>query len=61
MFRGHIPVVDGSLRGWLGVMDKLAALPANRVVPGHGAVGSGRLSWPTSGVICNGSTPISAP
>ncbi|MBC7583545.1 MAG: quinoprotein relay system zinc metallohydrolase 2 [Tardiphaga sp.] len=42
VFRGHIPVVDGSLRGWLGVMDELAALPANRVVPGHGAVGE----WP---------------
>lgn len=42
VFRGHLPVVDGSLRGWLGVMDELAAMPAKRVVPGHGAVGE----WP---------------
>jgi quinoprotein relay system zinc metallohydrolase 2 len=44
VFRGHIPVVDGSLRGWLGVMDELTALPAKRVVPGHGAVGE----WPAA-------------
>jgi quinoprotein relay system zinc metallohydrolase 2 len=44
VFRGHLPVVDGSLRGWLGVMDELAAMPASRVVPGHGAVGE----WPAA-------------
>ena len=38
VFRSHIPVLDGSLRGWLGVLDELSALPAARVVPGHGAV-----------------------
>jgi quinoprotein relay system zinc metallohydrolase 2 len=42
VFRSHIPVLDGSLRGWLGVLDELSALPAARVVPGHGAVSE----WP---------------
>jgi quinoprotein relay system zinc metallohydrolase 2 len=42
VFLTHIPVLDGSIRGWLGVMDELAALPAERVVPGHGPVSE----WP---------------
>lgn len=36
LFVGHLPVVDGSLRGWLTVMDELRALGAARVLPGHG-------------------------
>ena len=36
VFLDHIPVVDGSLKGWLAVLPRLAALPAERVVPGHG-------------------------
>ena len=36
LFIERIPVVDGSLLGWLRVMDDLAAVPAARVVPGHG-------------------------
>ena len=36
LFIRHLPVVDGSLKGWLGVMDTLAALTAARAVPGHG-------------------------
>jgi quinoprotein relay system zinc metallohydrolase 2 len=36
LFLERIPVVDGSLLGWLRVMDELTALPAARVVPGHG-------------------------
>jgi quinoprotein relay system zinc metallohydrolase 2 len=44
VFLGHIPVLDGSLRGWLKVTDELGSLPAQRVVPGHGAVSE----WPAA-------------
>jgi len=43
LFSGHIPVVDGSLKGWLRLMDELALEKAERVVPGHGQPG---LPWP---------------
>jgi quinoprotein relay system zinc metallohydrolase 2 len=42
VFLQHVPVLDGSLRGWLGAIAELAALPAQRVVPGHGPVSE----WP---------------
>lgn len=35
-FLQHVPVVDGSVLGWLDVLPRLAKLPAQRVVPGHG-------------------------
>ena len=44
VFLAHTPVLDGSIRGWLGVLDELAALPARRVVPGHGPVSP----WPAA-------------
>jgi quinoprotein relay system zinc metallohydrolase 2 len=44
VFLAHTPVLDGSIRGWLGVLDDLAALPAQRVVPGHGPVSG----WPAA-------------
>src|SRR6266850_3559803 len=44
VFLSHIPVLDGSVRGWLGVIDELSALPAQRVVPGHGPVSE----WPAA-------------
>ncbi len=44
VFLDHIPVVDGSIRGWLRLMDDLAKQPAERVVPGHGPVSQ----WPTA-------------
>lgn len=37
-FISHVPVLDGSLRGWLKVLDRLDELPAQRLVPGHGPV-----------------------
>jgi quinoprotein relay system zinc metallohydrolase 2 len=42
VFLTHVPVLDGSIRGWLKVIDELAAIPAARVVPGHGPVSG----WP---------------
>jgi quinoprotein relay system zinc metallohydrolase 2 len=42
IFLKHVPVLDGSIRGWLSVIEKLAGIPAQRVVPGHGPV----ASWP---------------
>lgn len=44
VFLDHIPVMDGSIRGWLRMMDDLAKEPAERVVPGHGPVSQ----WPTA-------------
>lgn len=44
VFLEHTPVLDGSLRSWLGIVGELAALPARRVVPGHGPVSP----WPAA-------------
>ena len=44
VFLAHTPVLDGSIRGWLRALDELGALPAQRVVPGHGPVSG----WPAA-------------
>ena len=44
VFLTHTPVMDGSIRGWLSVIDELNTLPAQRVVPGHGPVSE----WPAA-------------
>jgi len=43
LFLRHVPVVDGSLLGWLKDLDELARIPARRVVPGHGPLVT---QWP---------------
>ena len=44
VFLDHLPVLDGNLRGFLAAIEQLEALPAQRVVPGHGPVSA----WPTA-------------
>ncbi len=39
----HIPVVDGSIRGWLSALNGFASIKATKVVPGHGPVVT---NWP---------------
>ncbi len=36
LFVARLPVVDGSIRGWLEVLDQLALQQVEHVVPGHG-------------------------
>ncbi len=43
VFDGHLPTVDGSALGWIGLLDALAERPAERIVPGHGRAA---LPWP---------------
>jgi quinoprotein relay system zinc metallohydrolase 2 len=43
LFVEHLPVLDGRLKGWLGLMDELGSIPAKRAVPGHGPVA---VAWP---------------
>ncbi len=43
VFVRHLPIVDGSMKGWLADFPALARIPAQRVIPGHGPVG---LPWP---------------
>src|SRR5207253_1417094 len=44
VFLSHIPVMDGSIKGWLKTIADLERIPAERVVPGHGPVGP----WPAA-------------
>jgi quinoprotein relay system zinc metallohydrolase 2 len=44
VFLAHVPVVDGSLTGWLRMMGELSGQAAGRVVPGHGPVSE----WPAA-------------
>ncbi|HMM76215.1 MAG TPA: quinoprotein relay system zinc metallohydrolase 2 [Gammaproteobacteria bacterium] len=45
VFMERLPVLDGSLRGWLAWIDAPPARPIDRVVPGHGPVSA---PWPAA-------------
>jgi len=43
LFVRHIPALDGSIRGWLALIDRLERIAAKQVVPGHGPPS---VAWP---------------
>lgn len=45
LFLGHLPVLDGSLNGWLSVLEKLEKRQFDVVIPGHGQI---VRDWPAS-------------
>ncbi len=45
VFVQHVPVVDGSLRGFLAATDALSQMSATKVIPGHGTVIE---NWPAA-------------
>ncbi len=36
LFSVHVPTLDGSIKGWLALIDEISRREAARVVPGHG-------------------------
>jgi len=42
LFVGHVPVLDGNLRGFLAALEELDKVRADLAIPGHGRA----LSWP---------------
>jgi len=40
LFREHIPVLDGSLKGWLSVIKTLKTIAVKKIIPGHGPPGN---------------------
>ncbi len=47
VFHGHLPTLDGSLKGWQAVLTALSEMPVTRIVPGHGGP---VLKWPRASV-----------
>jgi len=43
LFSEHAPTLDGSILGWMAVLDTLTKEPIQRVVPGHGGPS---MPWP---------------
>jgi quinoprotein relay system zinc metallohydrolase 2 len=43
LFAEHVPTLDGSIVGWLAVLDRISKVSAERVVPGHGPAS---MAWP---------------
>ncbi|MGD9669353.1 MAG: quinoprotein relay system zinc metallohydrolase 2 [Hyphomicrobiaceae bacterium] len=45
IFSGHVPTLDGSIKGWLGLLAALETETAGRIVPGHGPAS---MDWPAA-------------
>ena len=45
LFALHTPAIDGSIRGWIALLQKLEARQLARVVPGHGPAS---MPWPAA-------------
>lgn len=43
LFVRHLPAVDGSIKGWIALMERAKTRSVDRVVPGHGPAS---LGWP---------------
>ena len=43
VFLEHLPVIDGSINGWIGELEEMTGESLQYVVPGHGPV---RAPWP---------------
>ena len=43
LFVDHTPAIDGSIKGWIAVMQDLVTVDAVRAVPGHGPA---TVPWP---------------
>jgi quinoprotein relay system zinc metallohydrolase 2 len=43
LFMGHVPALDGRLKGWLALMERARERNVARVVPGHGPASA---AWP---------------
>jgi quinoprotein relay system zinc metallohydrolase 2 len=43
LFSEHIPTIDGSIAGWIKLIDHLKTEKAARVIPGHGPAS---MAWP---------------
>jgi len=44
VFLEHLPVIDGSINGWISELEAIAGESFDRVVPGHGPV---NVPWPS--------------
>lgn len=42
LFVEHIPTIDGSIKGWMALLERFGKTPPQRVVPGHGPAA---LTW----------------
>ena len=44
IFAERLPTLDGSINGWLAVLDELVPAEVQRIIPGHGPVSDGRAA-----------------